>query len=268
MTASPERPLAGVRLLLLSADPAIIEPLTVALEDAGAELSIRFVAGPLPEPETLDGVVLHDSFGVEHWDSLQAFLAGLPSDVAVVDAGDHTLEELADQLPTRAALTPAVEPEVWEESEESEESEEADEPAPISLGSGRLLRAALTVVAVTGLLWLVFGRFAQAPEQPSPGAPLTGVGQDQTGAGQLAGRVTRSDTNGSIGGATVVATGPSGPIATITDAQGQWRFTGLRGGSYVVMSTVARFRARQVQVDVPEGRAVENVHLSLDPEGP
>jgi hypothetical protein len=79
--------------------------------------------------------------------------------------------------------------------------------------------------------------------------------------------VTRSDTNGSIGGATVVASGPSGPIATITDAQGRWRFTGLRGGRYVVMSTVPRFAAKQVQVDVPDGRPVENVNLSLDPEG-
>ena len=250
MSGSATRPLEGVRLLLLSADPAVIEPLTVALEDSGAELSVRFVQGPLPSPDSLDGVVLHDSFGIDHWDTLQVFLGSLPSGVPVVDAGEDTLDRLLEQLP-------------------AEREEPALAAETIQPGSGRLLRAALTVIAVTGLLWLVFGRFAQQPApQPTPGAPLTGVGQEQAGAGQLAGRVTRSDTNGSIGGATVVATGPSGPIATITDAQGQWRFTGLRGGSYVVMSTVARFRAKQVQVDVPEGRAVENVHLSLDPEAP
>jgi hypothetical protein len=46
------------------------------------------------------------------------------------------------------------------------------------------------------------------------------------------------------------------------------RFTGLRGGRYVVMSTMTQFAAKQVQVDVADGGAVENVNLSLDPQGP
>lgn len=163
----------------------------------------------------------------------------------------------------------------------------ADRGAPVPrdtpvVDTGRLRRAVLTVVAVSAVLWVLFrsdvlldrrepvGRantpIAGAPQvmavastaEPSP-ARATG--------GELAGRVTRGDTNGSIGGATVVATGPSGSMATVTDGQGNWRFTGLRGGTYVVVSTVPRFVARQVQVVVPEGGAMENVHLRLDPEG-
>ncbi len=151
----------------------------------------------------------------------------------------------------------------------------------------RLRRSAITVVVVTVLLWLFFGRGGLASRfgagvattpapfggvTPPSGAPAGGHGAggaaEAPAAAELAGRVTRADTNGSLAGVSVLVTGPSGPVPTITDGQGRWRVAGLRGGRYTVVATASRFVAQQVQVEVPEGRALENVNLSLDPESP
>ena len=258
--------LEGVRVLVLAADVLAVEPLMAALEDAGAEALMRAAAQSAHSavgtfPPTLDAVIVHGRLSAADFAALGSLFAAVPGTTPVLDAADDpetTLYALEEAL-TALALPPR-EPETL--------------PRPQGL---RLMRAALTVVAVSVVLWLLFTR-GPFQDRPPAGAPTPlpagvagGVGggpaqQAQTGTAELAGRVTRSDTNGSIGGATVVASGPSGPVATITDAQGRWRFTGLRGGRYVVMSTVPSFVAKQLQVEVPDGRAVENVNLSLDPE--
>ncbi|MGI8424865.1 MAG: carboxypeptidase-like regulatory domain-containing protein [Chloroflexota bacterium] len=237
------------------------------LEDAGADVIVRFGPTSLPDPKSLTAAAVHPSFREATPDALHAVLAQLPDDMMLVEVDVATYDRLIAGLRARPEAADL-------ESEALDAADDLAEAMPLAqspAGSSRLLRAALTVLAVTLVLWLGFGRFARPAEDPVPAAPPlggAGAGQQPAGAGGLGGRVTRSDTNGSIGGATVVASGPSGPIATITDAQGRWRFAALRGGTYVVMSTAPRFVAKQVQVDVPDGRAIENVNLSLDPESP
>jgi hypothetical protein len=158
------------------------------------------------------------------------------------------------------------------------------DPSPVgSPDSGRLLRAVLTVLVVTAILWFVFSRLQATPSgavmremAQQVSGRLGGASGDQgtqqraavdSATAELSGRVIRSDTGGSIGGATVIASGPTGPIATVTDAQGRFRLSGLKGGRYVIVGSVPRFVSRQLQVVVPEGGSVEDVHLRLDPEG-
>lgn len=274
MSRPPARPLDGARVLVLSADPFAVENLAGALEDAGADVLVSLDAARVPDPHDLDAVAVHASFQDAAPEALDAIYDALPDDVYLTQVDGRALDRLISAVgadaagvphtPTDTAGTAALEP----------EPVETVPVEPLAPAGGRLLRAAATVLVVTVLLSVVFGQLARPADQPTPGstsvpgqAPGGGAANPPAGTSELAGRVTRSDTNGSIGGATVVATGPSGPVATITDSQGRWRFTGLRGGRYVVMSTVPRFAAKQVQVDVPDGRAVENVNLSLDPEG-
>jgi hypothetical protein len=199
---------------------------------------------------------------------------GEPGELEGPEKAEHhpRADEPAAQVIPEPAVEPAPEPETEPAVEAVEPDAELDEePAFNAASFVRRVMTTLVVVAVLVLIYRGAGLLTDRSETPLPAVETQnqpGAGGQTAGTAELAGRITRSDTQGSVGGATVVANGPSGPMATVTDSQGRWRFTELRGGTYVVMSTVPRFVAKQVQVDVPEGRTVENVHLSLDPEGP
>jgi len=295
MADAPQERRDGVRVPLLTDDPFGAEEAATALEDRGATLVVPFGRLDEREIERSEAIVAFEGeSGIAPPVSAyidRARTVGVPSFVLEPGALDpEILTALAFAVARPSAIAPTAPAEAPpaveiiaaqggqpEEGEEPEEEQENLAPGT-ALETRRLWRRALTVVAATGVLWLVFSgsrQFSGQPDAVAPGTPAPGPGSGGAGGpgGQAAGtavpagRVTRNDTQGSIGGATVVATGPSRPIATITDGQGRWRFTALRGGTYVDMSTLPRFVAQQVQVDVPEGKAIENVNLSLDPEG-
>ena len=261
------QPLEGARVLVLSADPFAVEPLAAALEDDGADVIFRPSAHGLPEPEALDAVVVDDSARAAAPEAIADYLAALPDDVLVVESIERARETLLAELSDRSA--PAAPAAHFEPSRLAPST-----PARPAVGRSawrdrldtRLTRAALTVLVVTGLLWVVgrspLARNDDLPPVSSPGGP------DAAGRGELAGRVVRAGSNEGLAGASIAASGPSGSMSTVTDEQGRWRLTNLRAGRYVVFSTASRYAARQQQVDVPEGRAVENVNFSLDPEAP
>lgn len=268
MAAQPG-PLEGARVLLLAPDPFAVEALASYLEQEGALLTVPFGPEQAEQQEDYDALVAVEPETLEagNYEPVLSLarLAGIPVVAAQVrdappEVGDRLQSVLAGAPPEVAATTGP---------------DAAAEPK-IEFDTRRVLRAALTVIAVTSLIWLLFGTGGSLSGPRSgpdvAGTTVAGVPGGQAGqaaaTAELAGRVTRSDTRGSIGNATVVASGPMGPMVTITDSEGRWRFTGLRGGTYVVMSTAPHFIARQVEVTVPDGRAVENVHLSLDPETP
>jgi hypothetical protein len=324
----------GARVLILAGDLFAVEDFAVAFEAAGADLAVQVGLIDPYLASLAQVVVVHESLtGTTLRNDLVAFLDELRQSVVTLGAGitigfqglrfthvavgpDQALDTISE------ALAPVAEPEPAETAAEVKPAERVEsEPAGLATyetleveaaapsadgeSAGRTLRMTVTVLVVTALLWLLFGRggaFSRlrgptegvVPGTPPagassgvPGAPASnpstsgatgspasgGIGAPSApvpavpSAAELAGRVLRADTNGSIGGATVVATGPSGAVATITDGQGRWRFTGLKGGTYTVISTVPRFAAKQVQVELPEGQTVENVNLSLDPEG-
>ena len=237
------QPLEGARVLVLSSDPSVVEPLVAALERDGADVIFRDSASALPDPESLDAAVFDPASRAAEAEALGAYVNRLPESVVVLDAGTDTHSAL------RRQLEPASPSPAWTQS--------------------RLTRSALTVLAVTAVLWLASrAPFRRSDDLPAVTPAAAGIGQPGGGTGALAGRVTKTGTNEPLPGAAVVASGPSGPISTTTDAQGRWRFAELRGGRYVVMTTAPRHVAKQQQVDVPEGRAVENVNFSLDPEAP
>jgi hypothetical protein len=57
--------------------------------------------------------------------------------------------------------------------------------------------------------------------------------------GRVQGRVTDQDTGMPLGGVTVIAQGPQGEDATLTDDRGEYRFTSLPVGTYVIRFYVA-----------------------------
>ena len=77
--------------------------------------------------------------------------------------------------------------------------------------------------------------------------------------------MVRRDNGGIVSGAIVVAVGPSGPITATTDGQGNWRFAGLRAGSYTLVSNVPNFTSQQAQVEVVDGRPA-TVDIGVDPQ--
>jgi Carboxypeptidase regulatory-like domain len=66
----------------------------------------------------------------------------------------------------------------------------------------------------------------------------------QETTGGVTGRVTDAQSGAAIGGVTVIAQGPQGEDATITDDQGQYYFTNLRVGTYVIRFYVANTSAQ------------------------
>jgi hypothetical protein len=330
----------GARVLVLAGDLFAVEDFATAFEDAGADLAVQTGLIDPQLASLAQVVVLHESLtGTAFRGDVVDFLEGLRERVVTIGAGltvgfqglpfdrtaahpdeavgaIHDAVTVAPEAPPREVDAPAPEPDLPPQeailaaarsvppAEAAELVEVLREETRAAEGESysRTLRAAMTVLVVTALLWLFFGRGGifnrlHGPEEgvvpgtppvegtagvpggsggaagAPAGAPAGGGGAPSApisaaaAGAELAGRVVRADTNGSIGGATVVATGPSGAVATITDGQGRWRFTGLKGGTYTVISTVPRFAAKQVQVEVPEGRTIENVNLSLDPEG-
>jgi carboxypeptidase family protein len=69
-------------------------------------------------------------------------------------------------------------------------------------------------------------------------ALLLGVGAGaayaQETTGRVTGRVTDKDTGTPLGGATVIVSGPQGEDATLTDDHGEYNFTSLPVGTYVI----------------------------------
>ena len=240
------QPLEGARVLVLSADPFAVEPLVAELEEDGVEVVFRVALAALPPADSLDAVVIDRSASAFDPEALWPFLESLPAETLVFDCVPGVRDALRAQLfaPQPAAPIRPLGPRL----------------------DTRLSRAALTVLVVTALLWLV-GRSQLNRSEDLP--PVTPAGPQAGGQAELAGRVTRAGTGEGLAGAAVSASSPSGgSMTTVTDAQGRWRFANLRGGRYVVMSTARGYVARQQQVDVPEGRAVENLNFSLDPEAP
>ena len=79
--------------------------------------------------------------------------------------------------------------------------------------------------------------------------------------GALTGRVTDASSNLPVAGVTVVAQGPQGEQAELTDAEGSYTITGLLPGQYVIRfyyanvkverQNVTVFADKKIQVNVP-----------------
>jgi hypothetical protein len=72
----------------------------------------------------------------------------------------------------------------------------------------------------------------------------------QETTGRVTGRVTDQDTGAAMSGVTVIVQGPQGEDATITDAKGQYQFTSLSVGTYVLRFYVANTATQVEQPNV------------------
>ncbi len=72
----------------------------------------------------------------------------------------------------------------------------------------------------------------------------------QETTGRVTGRVTDQNTNAPMGGVTVIVQGPQGEDATVTDDKGQYHFTSLPVGKYVLRFYVANTSTQVEQPDV------------------
>jgi hypothetical protein len=80
-----------------------------------------------------------------------------------------------------------------------------------------------------------------------------GVARAQETTGRVTGRVSDQDTGMPMGGVTVIMQGPQGEDATLTDDKGEYRFTSLPVGTYVI-----RFYAANTSTQVEQpGVAVQ-----------
>ena len=77
-----------------------------------------------------------------------------------------------------------------------------------------------------------------------------GVARAQETTGRVTGRVTDKDTNAPLGGVTVVLQGPQGEDATLTDDKGEYLFTSLPVGPYVLRFYAANATSQVEQRDV------------------
>ena len=77
-----------------------------------------------------------------------------------------------------------------------------------------------------------------------------GVACAQETTGRVTGRVTDKDTNAPLGGVTVVLQGPQGEDATLTDDKGEYLFTSLPVGPYVLRFYAANATSQVEQRDV------------------
>ena len=77
-----------------------------------------------------------------------------------------------------------------------------------------------------------------------------GIARAQETTGRLTGRVSDRDTNMPLGGVTVVLQGPQGEDATLTDDKGEYHFTSLPVGTYVIRFYVANAAAQFEQSGV------------------
>ena len=74
-----------------------------------------------------------------------------------------------------------------------------------------------------------------------------GVARAQETTGRLTGRVTDKDTGLPLGGVTVIVQGPQGEDATLTDDRGEYHFTSLPVGTYMIRFYVANASAQVEQ---------------------
>ncbi len=82
---------------------------------------------------------------------------------------------------------------------------------------------------------------------------LGGAARAQETTGRVTGRVSDQDTGMPMGGVTVIMQGPQGEDATLTDDRGEYRFTSLPVGTYVI-----RFYAANTSTQVEQpGVAVQ-----------
>ena len=80
-----------------------------------------------------------------------------------------------------------------------------------------------------------------------------GIARAQETTGRVTGRVTDKDTKAPLGGVTVVLQGPQGEDATLTDDKGEYLFTSLPVGPYVLRFYAANATAQVEQRDVKIG---------------
>jgi hypothetical protein len=78
-----------------------------------------------------------------------------------------------------------------------------------------------------------------------------GIARAQEISGRVTGRVSDKDTNMPLGGVTVVLQGPQGEDATLTDDKGEYHFTSLPVGTYVI-----RFYAANAAAQVEQGGVI------------
>jgi hypothetical protein len=77
-----------------------------------------------------------------------------------------------------------------------------------------------------------------------------GVAHAQETTGRVTGRVSDQDTGAPMGGVTVIMQGPQGEDATLTDDKGEYRFTSLPIGIYVIRFYAANTSAQVEQPGV------------------
>jgi hypothetical protein len=80
-----------------------------------------------------------------------------------------------------------------------------------------------------------------------------GIARAQDTTGRVTGRVTDKDTNMPLGGVTVVLQGPQGEDATLTDDKGEYHFSSLPVGTYIIRFYVANAAAQVEQGGVAVG---------------
>jgi hypothetical protein len=85
--------------------------------------------------------------------------------------------------------------------------------------------------------------------------------QAQEITGKVVGHVTDKDTGAALGGVTVIVQGPQGEDAAITDEQGDYGFSGLKIGRYVVRFYLANATTQVEQPDV-EVQAEKTVRVN------
>jgi hypothetical protein len=79
---------------------------------------------------------------------------------------------------------------------------------------------------------------------------IGGVAHAQETTGRVTGRVSDQDTGTPMGGVTVIMQGPQGEDATLTDDRGEYRFTSLPIGTYVIRFYAANTSAQVEQPGV------------------
>ncbi|MFB6272717.1 MAG: SusC/RagA family TonB-linked outer membrane protein, partial [Salinibacter sp.] len=91
---------------------------------------------------------------------------------------------------------------------------------------------------------------------------LSGAGSAFGQAGTVAGTVTEAASGESLPGANVVIVGTQ--MGTSTNANGEYRLTGLDPGTYEIRASFVGFRSRTQEVDVAAGETLE-LNFSLSP---
>ena len=128
----------------------------------------------------------------------------------------------------------------------------------------RAPRVAVTALALTVATATVAG--ARTTTERRAGATTTNTVASVAGTGDILGVVTNR-AGGTLGEVLVSATGPSGTMLTVCDAEGRFEFRSLQPGRYLVRTHASGFVASRRYVDVvAEVAAVRSLSLPLEPE--